>query len=111
MFQTHVKEVLISNNQATTSFLNSLLNQLNWAFSEFIGMIQEIHNVSSRPERVFIESRQLKICATCFELAVSLLRVLEMIASIVPNVFCDSTLPSSENLLARLCQVHYSLFL
>lgn len=27
------------------SFLNSVLNQLNWAFSEFIGMIQEV----SRP--------------------------------------------------------------
>lgn len=24
------------------SFLNSVLNQLNWAFSEFIGMIQEV---------------------------------------------------------------------
>ncbi|XP_008211688.1 E3 ubiquitin-protein ligase RNF123 isoform X2 [Nasonia vitripennis] len=105
VFQDHIKQVLLSNNQATTLFLNSLLNQLNWAFSEFIGMIQEIHNVSSRPERVFIESRQLKICATCFDLAVSLLRVLEMIASIAPNVFTDSSLPSSENLLARLCQL------
>lgn len=69
-------------------------------------MIQEIHNVSSRLEHGFIESRQLKICATCFDLAVSLLRVLEMIATIASNVFTDLTLPSSENLLARLCQVY-----
>lgn len=68
-------------------------------------MVQEIHNVSSRPERVFIESRQLKICATCFDLAVSLLRVLEMISTVAPGVFSDPTQSSSETLLARLCQV------
>ncbi|XP_014215618.1 E3 ubiquitin-protein ligase RNF123 [Copidosoma floridanum] len=105
VFQAHVKEILLGNNQATVVFLNSLLNQLNWVFSEFIEMVQEIHNVSSRPERVFIESRQLRICATCFELAVSLLRVIEMTASIASEVFTDFTLPSSSNLLARLCQL------
>ncbi|KAL6259247.1 hypothetical protein P5V15_009166 [Pogonomyrmex californicus] len=105
IYQAHVKDVLLDNPQATTQFLNSLLNQLNWAFSEFIGMVQEIHNVSSRPERVFIESRQLKICATCFDLAISLLRVLEMISTVVPDVFSDPTQSSSETLLARLCQL------
>ncbi|XP_011648350.1 E3 ubiquitin-protein ligase RNF123-like [Pogonomyrmex barbatus] len=105
IYQAHVKDVLLDNPQATTQFLNSLLNQLNWAFSEFIGMVQEIHNVSSRPERVFIESRQLKICATCFDLAISLLRVLEMISAVVPDVFSDPTQSSSETLLARLCQL------
>jgi Kip1 ubiquitination-promoting complex protein 1 len=97
----------LANNQATTLFLNSLLNQLNWAFSEFIGMVQEIHNISARPERGLIESRQLRICATCFDLAVSLLRVLEMIASVAAKVFTDFSLASTESLLARLCQVDY----
>ncbi|XP_076182356.1 E3 ubiquitin-protein ligase RNF123 isoform X2 [Ptiloglossa arizonensis] len=105
VYQNHVKDVLLKNIQASTKFLNCLLNQLNWAFSEFIGMVQEIHSVSSRPERVFIESRQLKICATCFELVISLLRVLEMIATMVPSIFNDSTQSSSENLLSRLCQL------
>lgn len=105
VYQAHVRDVLLGNSQATTQFLNSLLNQLNWAFSEFIGMVQEIHNVSSRPERVFIESRQLKICATCFDLAISLLRVLEMISTVAPGVFSDPTQSSSETLLARLCQL------
>lgn len=68
-------------------------------------MVQEIHNVSSRPERVFIESRQLKICATCFDLAISLLRVLEMISTVARDVFSDPMQSSSEILLARLCQV------
>lgn len=105
VYQVHVRDVLLGNSQATTQFLNSLLNQLNWAFSEFIGMVQEIHNVSSRPERVFIESRQLKICATCFDLAISLLRALEMISTVAPGVFSDPTQSSSETLLARLCQL------
>lgn len=100
-----MRDVLLGNPQASTQFLNSLLNQLNWAFSEFIGMVQEIHNVSSRPERVFIESRQLKICATCFDLAISLLRVLEMISTVAWDVFSDPKQSSSEILLARLCQV------
>ncbi|XP_071642743.1 E3 ubiquitin-protein ligase RNF123 isoform X2 [Temnothorax longispinosus] len=105
IYQAHVRDVLLGSPQVTTPFLNSLLNQLNWAFSEFIGMVQEIHNVSSRPERVFIESRQLKICATCFDLAISLLRVLEMISMVARDVFNDPTQSSSEILLARLCQL------
>ncbi|XP_017884419.1 E3 ubiquitin-protein ligase RNF123-like isoform X2 [Ceratina calcarata] len=83
VFQGHVRDVLLKSSQDTAAFLNSLLNLLNWTFSEFIGMVQEIHNVSSRPERVYIESRQLKICATCFDLSVSLLRILEMIITML----------------------------
>lgn len=96
---------MINNEPLTTTFLNSMLNQLNWAFSEFIGMLQEIQNISSRPERVFIESRQLKICATCFDLSLALLRVLEMIANIAVEVFVDPERPNSELLLSRLYQV------
>jgi len=32
----------MSDESQCTAFLNSLLNQLNWAFSEFIGMLQEV---------------------------------------------------------------------
>jgi Kip1 ubiquitination-promoting complex protein 1 len=37
-----VKEVMMSDETLAMAFLNSLLNQLNWAFSEFIGMLQEV---------------------------------------------------------------------
>ncbi|KAK8379093.1 hypothetical protein O3P69_019133 [Scylla paramamosain] len=84
-FQRYVVEVLESSTDISTPFLNSLLIQLNWAFSEFIGMLQEIQNASNRPERVFIDSRQLRICATCFDLALALLRVLEMIVNTAPT--------------------------
>ncbi|GLH11947.1 E3 ubiquitin-protein ligase [Gryllus bimaculatus] len=105
LYQSHVKEIMLGDEPLATSFLNSLLNQLNWAFSEFIGMLQEIQNVSSRPERVFIESRQLKICATCFDLTLALLRVLEMVASVASPIFTDSSRVSADSLLARLCQL------
>lgn len=35
-------ELLSTDKDMAASFLNSVLNQLNWAFSEFIGMIQEV---------------------------------------------------------------------
>lgn len=35
-------DLLSSDRDLAPSFLNSVLNQLNWAFSEFIGMIQEV---------------------------------------------------------------------
>lgn len=104
-FQRYVVEVLESSTDISTPFLNSLLNQLNWAFSEFIGMLQEIQNASNRPERVFIDSRQLRICATCFDLALALLRVLEMIVNTAPQLFTDFARPNAEFLLSRLCQL------
>ena len=35
-------DLLRQDPDLAPSFLNSVLNQLNWAFSEFIGMIQEV---------------------------------------------------------------------
>lgn len=65
----------------------------------------QIQNASNRPERVFIDSRQLRICATCFDLALALLRVLEMIVNISPQLFTDFSKPNAEPLLTRLLQV------
>lgn len=42
VFQEHIAAVLTSEEVLASSFLNSILNQLNWAFSEFIGMLQEV---------------------------------------------------------------------
>ncbi|RZF38962.1 hypothetical protein LSTR_LSTR003705 [Laodelphax striatellus] len=108
VFQQQISDALINDEKLATAFINSMLNQLNWAFSEFIGMLQEIQNLTSRPERperVLIESRQLKICATCFDLTLSLLRVLEMMASIARPLFTNTSRESSETLLERMCQL------
>uniref|UniRef100_V9K7B4 E3 ubiquitin-protein ligase RNF123 n=1 Tax=Callorhinchus milii TaxID=7868 RepID=V9K7B4_CALMI len=105
LLQQHMAALLCSDFEMAASFLNSVLNQLNWAFSEFIGMIQEIQQAAERPERNFVDSRQLKVCATCFDLSVSLLRVLEMTVTLVPEIFLNWTRPSAELLLRRLAQL------
>ncbi|XP_073793682.1 E3 ubiquitin-protein ligase RNF123 isoform X3 [Danio rerio] len=105
LLQRHMAELLIQDRDMAASFLNSVLNQLNWAFSEFIGMIQEIQQAAERPERNFVDTRQLKVCSTCFDLSVSLLRVLEMTITLVPEIFLDWTRPSAELLLRRLAQL------
>ncbi len=65
----------------------------------------QIQQAAERPERNFVDTRQLKVCATCFDLSVSLLRVLEMTITLVPEIFLDWTRPSAELLLRRLAQV------
>ncbi|KAM6981114.1 E3 ubiquitin-protein ligase RNF123 [Aplochiton taeniatus] len=105
LLQRHMAELLSQDKEMAASFLNSVLNQLNWAFSEFIGMIQEIQQAAERPERNFVDTRQLKVCATCFDLSVSLLRVLEMTVTLVPEIFLDWSRPSAELLLRRLAQL------
>lgn len=107
LFQSHVAEVLLDDQEAATAFLNSVLNQLNWAFSEFVGTLQEIQNLSNTAKtanKVF-DQRQLKICSTCFDLAVALLRVLEMVVHVAPSLFTDWSRSAAEPLLARLCQL------
>uniref|UniRef100_A0A3Q2CAJ2 RING-type E3 ubiquitin transferase n=1 Tax=Cyprinodon variegatus TaxID=28743 RepID=A0A3Q2CAJ2_CYPVA len=105
LLQRHMAELLSMDKDMAASFLNSVLNQLNWAFSEFIGMIQEIQQAAERPERNYVDTRQLKVCATCFDLSVSLLRVLEMTVTLVPEIFLDWSRPSAELLLRRLAQL------
>ncbi|XP_060567835.1 E3 ubiquitin-protein ligase RNF123-like [Ruditapes philippinarum] len=105
-FQSLLGDILRSEPEAATRFIDTLLNQLNWSFSEFIGMMQEIQTIISRTERkIFIESRQLKICGTCFEISVCLFRVVEMVVAIAPTLFTDWTKPSAELLMHRLIQL------
>lgn len=107
VFQGHIRDFLTANPATAYSFLSSLLAQLNWSFSEFIGMLQEIQNAANKPEKVFIDPRQLKVCCTCFDLTVTLLRVLEMIAHLNPLLItsASSSDPSSDLLLSQLCSI------
>ena len=41
-FQSLLADMLVKDSEAATRFLDTLLNQLNWSFSEFIGMMQEV---------------------------------------------------------------------
>ncbi|CAG0892783.1 unnamed protein product [Cyprideis torosa] len=103
--QRQIGVTLKTNTELAASFLNSLLNQLNWAFSEFIGLIQEIQNATARPDRGFVDARQLRVISTCFDLTVALLRVVEMVANVCPSAILDLNRPTAGLLLTRLCQI------
>lgn len=108
VFQTHFRDYLTLNKPAANAFISSLLSQLNWSFSEFIGMLQEIQNAANKPEKVFIDSRQLKICCTCFDLTVALLRVLEMVVFLNPLLITKAELGASDLILpqVRMCSTN-----
>lgn len=106
-FQRLIAESLIEDEPFSTTLINSILSQLNWAFSEFVLLLQEIQNGMQRQDHTHsaYESRQLKICSMCFELTVSLMRTLEMMISIAPSIFIDTSRPNSATLLNRVCQL------
>lgn len=106
-FQRLIAESLIEDEPFSTTLINSILSQLNWAFSEFVLLLQEIQNGMQRQDHTHsaYESRQLKICSMCFELTVSLMRTLECAISIAPSVFIDTSRPNSATLLNRVCQL------
>ncbi|XP_046805670.1 E3 ubiquitin-protein ligase RNF123 isoform X2 [Lucilia cuprina] len=104
-FQQLIGAKLIEDEPFATAFLNSVLSQLNWAFSEFILLLQEIQNTAHRQENTVFEPKQLKICSMCFELTVSLMRCLEMIISVAPDIFHDQCRPNSDLVLNRVCQL------
>jgi len=54
-----------------------------------------------------LDGRQLKICSTGFDIAVGLLRVIEMIVSVYPQVFVAGVTQHSDLLLRRLLQVTF----
>ncbi|CAH2986688.1 unnamed protein product [Chilo suppressalis] len=104
VIQTRVKEYLTAHPKEAAAFLNSLLSQLNWAFSEFINMMQEMDRVNVDAH---LESRQIKLCATCFDLYHGLARALEMNLTLVPQLLTKSEACDNQNelLLGRTCQI------
>lgn len=105
-FQNLIRQVLVEDEAYCTGFLNSLLSQLNWSFSEFIHILQDIENLLQRDNQAPLpDPRQLKICSMCFDLTISLMRALEMIVNIAPEIFKDPSRSNSENLLTRVLQL------
>ncbi|XP_011189510.2 E3 ubiquitin-protein ligase RNF123 [Zeugodacus cucurbitae] len=104
-FQKLIGQKLTEDEPFATAFLNSVLSQLNWAFSEFILLLQEIQNTAHRQENAVFEPKQLKICSMCFELTVSLMRCLEMIITVAPEIFQEPSRSNSDLILNRVCQL------
>ncbi|CAF1160405.1 unnamed protein product [Rotaria sp. Silwood1] len=103
-YQQEIGRYLTSHSDDAIGFLNSLLGQLNWAFSEFMGLLKDLTPTKSRYMPT-IEHRQMKICSTCFDVTVSLLRTIEMTICVAPTVILDRHSNKSEMLLIRLLQL------
>lgn len=104
LFQALIVTALTDDPNHFSRFVNSLLGQLNWAFSEFVHISQEIKTALQKPNDPKVDVKQLKICSMCFELTISLLRALEMIITLIPDLFV-SILPNGDCLLNRICQL------
>lgn len=104
VYQLTMRQLCVNDIQLCNDFLNGVLNQLNWAFSEFLGILQDIQQATSRLDAQLPETRQLRTCGICFDLTVGLLRVLEMVCHVVPEVFTDWERDSAELTLTRLFQ-------
>ncbi|XP_062530350.1 E3 ubiquitin-protein ligase RNF123 isoform X2 [Bombyx mori] len=104
VIQGRIRQYLLSNPPEAAAFLNSLLSQLNWAFSEFITMMQEMDRVTVDAQ---LEPRQIKLCATCFDLYHGLARALEMTLRLAPVLTTKSEACDNQNelLLGRTCQI------
>ncbi|XP_048484342.1 uncharacterized protein LOC105380983 isoform X4 [Plutella xylostella] len=104
VIQGRFREYLSAHPKEAAAFLNSLLSQLNWAFSEFITMMQEMDRVAVDAQ---LESRQIKLCATCFDLYHGLARALEMTLCLAPSLLTKPEASDKQNelLLGRTCQI------
>ncbi|XP_072948372.1 E3 ubiquitin-protein ligase RNF123-like [Epargyreus clarus] len=104
VIQSRVKEYLKGHPKEAAAFLNSLLSQLNWSFSEFFTMMQEMDRIQVDAH---LEPRQIKLCATCFDLYHGLARALEMALCLAPEILTKSEASDNQNdlLLGRTCQI------
>lgn len=59
--QQQFGQLCVKDNQLASEFLNGLLNQLNWSFSEFIGMLQEVGQFQNTSD-VGCTRHQIEIC-------------------------------------------------
>uniref|UniRef100_A0A1B6D141 B30.2/SPRY domain-containing protein n=1 Tax=Clastoptera arizonana TaxID=38151 RepID=A0A1B6D141_9HEMI len=104
LYQKLIEKIMLCDEEISSAFINSALNQLNWVFSEVIGMLQKIKEFSLS-ELESIRTNQFLVCSTCFDFTLGLLRVFEMIITVCKPLFTDFKRLNSENLLERLCQI------
>lgn len=105
-YQKLIVKILRDEPDYCSKFISSLLSQLNWSFSEFIQICQEIQPILLKEtETPIIDSKQMKICTMCFELTISLIRALEMVISLIPDLFDEVIKTNGDILLNRVCQL------
>ncbi|CAK8689001.1 unnamed protein product [Clavelina lepadiformis] len=95
---SYVSDLLLKEPILAGKFVYSILEHLNWSFSEFVSQLQEVQQQNSRGSYnasgllASLDAqalRQLRIVDMLFELSVSLMRVLELTVALAPAVFLD----------------------
>ncbi|VVC86388.1 unnamed protein product, partial [Leptidea sinapis] len=108
VIQCRVQDYIATHPKEAALFLNSLLNfylPLVWY------LIKNNNNKNLYMDRIQIdanlEPRQIKLCATCFDLYHGLARALEMTLSLAPTILTKPEASDGQNdlLLGRTCQI------
>ncbi|KAK6480535.1 E3 ubiquitin-protein ligase RNF123 [Huso huso] len=106
LLQKHMADLLSRDKEMAASFLNSVLNQLNWAFSEFIGMIQEMGNCIVDPTVPYLLSEAVYEEAVRFPVFPACLLTL----SLCPSVPVPSSPPQLLNQVLNRVTAERNLF-
>ncbi|XP_050423164.1 E3 ubiquitin-protein ligase RNF123-like [Adelges cooleyi] len=106
VLQNNIKSIIAQDKPSAVIFLNNSLNHLNWAFSEFISVFQEIKDMDLENKTSITSDtiNKLRMCSTCFALSVTLLRVIEMLVVFDRNLITDQE-GSLERITQLICQI------
>eukprot|EP00102_Acyrthosiphon_pisum_P014112 XP_008183980.1 PREDICTED: E3 ubiquitin-protein ligase RNF123-like isoform X1 [Acyrthosiphon pisum] len=106
VLQNDIRTVIAQDKETASNFINNSLNYLNWAFSEFISLFQEIKDINENHTVIFSseEVNKLKMCGKSFIYTVTLLRVIEMMIHFDRNFIIDQE-GSLGRVFQLICQI------
>ncbi|XP_044731222.1 E3 ubiquitin-protein ligase RNF123-like [Chrysoperla carnea] len=104
IFQQTLLNVLYSNTTDASQFFNNILNNMNWACSEFLNMLQEVKQVAVKKEPVIVEPHTLHLISACYDFAVGMVRVVEMVIVLTNGIIIQNDAQNNEVLISRLLQ-------
>ncbi|VVC25271.1 Concanavalin A-like lectin/glucanase domain,SPRY domain,Zinc finger, RING-type,B30.2/SPRY domain [Cinara cedri] len=104
VLQDDFRTVIINNREIASNFMNNSLNYLNWAFSEFISLFQEVKDINNTSSITSEEINKLKMCGKSFIMTVCLLRVIEMVIYFDSNIITDQE-GSLGRVFQLICQI------
>eukprot|EP00051_Salpingoeca_urceolata_P010932 m.134270 g.134270 ORF g.134270 m.134270 type:complete len:1230 (-) comp16913_c0_seq1:391-4080(-) len=109
-FRQELKNISMEETGLFFSFINSLLNHLNLAVTEFDAAIQEIRQATTTLDRGGAEQQErYRKCNMMCEISVGLLRLLEAVVNEAPEAFSRESTDAETN-LSRVVEVVAHLF-
>ncbi|XP_050053150.1 E3 ubiquitin-protein ligase RNF123-like isoform X2 [Aphis gossypii] len=106
VLQNDIRKFIAYDKETASNFINNSLNYLNWAFSEFISLFQEIKDINGNNSFIISseEVNKLKSCGKSFIYTVTLLRVIEMMIHFDRNIIIDQE-GSLGRVFQLICQI------